>query len=394
MAGVDNAGWRPLDTLIHAIAQRLGWAPSWVLSLVVVAFALAAALAAHEVVVRLVRRAMQSREAFWRELLVRTRAPGRLAIMVLAAGWGLSLAPLSDGQGAWVRHVLVIAFIIMLGWVALTALDIGAALYLRRYRLDVEDNLLARKHVTQVRILHRALATLVMILTAGLALMTIAGVRQWGVSLLAAGGAASVIVGLALQPLLSNLMAGIQIAISQPIRIDDGVLVENEYGNVEEINATYVVVRLWDERRMILPLTYFLTKPFQNWTRQSASLVGTVMLYVDYTVPVPPLREELAKILKASPLWDGKVMSLAVTDLREHTMEVRCLVSASNSGRTFDLRAEVREKMVEFMRTHYPQGLPRERLELQTAPGRGDGLGRAQRDLETTTLLTEPRRPS
>src|SRR5690606_34091701 len=147
-------------------------------------------------------------------------------------------------------------FIVTLGWMTLTALDVGSAVYLRGYKVEVEDNLLARKHQTQVRILRRALATLVVIVTIGLALMTISGVRQWGVSLLAAGGAAGIIVGLALQPLLSNLIAGIQIAMTQPIRIDDAVVVEGEWGNVEEISATYVVVRIWDQRRLILPLTY------------------------------------------------------------------------------------------------------------------------------------------
>jgi len=246
----------------------------------------------------------------------------------------------------------------------MTALDIGAALYLRGFKVDVEDNLLARKHVTQVRILRRALAILVGIFTLALALMTIPGVRQWGVSLLAAGGAASLIVGLALQPLLTNLIAGIQIAVTQPIRIDDAVIVEKEWGNIEEINATYVVVRLWDWRRMVLPLSYFIQTPFQNWTRESAALIGTAMLYVDPAAPIDRLRAKLEEIAKASPLWDGKVVNLAVTDLTAEVMEVRCLVSARNAPRTFDLRCEVREKMMAFLRDELPEAFPRRRLAL------------------------------
>jgi hypothetical protein len=205
---------------------------------------------------------------------------------------------------------------------------------------------------------------MVIIVTVGLALMTINEVRQWGVSLLAAGGAAGIFVGLALQPLLSNLIAGIQIATTQPIRLDDQLLVEGEVGNVEEINATYVVLRLWDERRMVLPLTYFLQKPFQNWTRETAQQTGAVMLYVDYTTPVEPLRAKLTELLSASPLWDRRVNALQVTDAKERTMEIRCLMSAANSGQLFDLRCAVREGLVAFLRDSHPGALPRDRQEM------------------------------
>lgn len=361
-----------LHSLLFTVQQSLAWAPAWVFSLVVLAAALLFALAVHALLVRLVRRGLRDKDVFWRSLVVRTRDPGRLAMVFLALDGGTLAAPLSDGLASLVRHGLLIAAILMAGWILLTALDIAAAIYLRRYKVEVEDNLLARKHLTQVRILRRALATLVIVVTVALALMTIPAVRQWGVSLLAAGGAAGILVGLALQPLLSNLMAGIQIAVTQPIRMDDGVLVENEYGNVEEITATYVVVRLWDQRRMVLPLTYFLQKPFQNWTRESAELIGTVMLYLDYATPVEPLRAKLTEVLKGSRLWDGRVANLAVTDARERTMEVRCLVSARNSGDTFDLRCEVREKLIAWLQAELPQALPRDRVELNAAAPQED----------------------
>jgi small-conductance mechanosensitive channel len=179
---------------------------------------------------------------------------------------------------------------------------------------------------------------------------------------LASAGAAGLIVGFALQPLLKNIMAGIQLAVTQPIRIDDALLVEGEWGNVEEITATYVVVRIWDWRRLILPLSYFIEKPFQNWTREGSALIGTVMLYADYAAPVSLLRNKLEEIVKATPLWDGRVVNLQVTDFRERTMEIRMLVSASNAGKAFDLRCLVREKMIEFLQQEHPQGLPQIRL--------------------------------
>jgi small-conductance mechanosensitive channel len=350
------------------LAVRLAWAPPWAVSLGLILVAVTAALIVHFALVRIVRRWL-SGNVFWAALAVRTRRPTRMALIVAGLSLAVSIAPLTASQAANVKHLLLILFIVLVGAMVLTAVDIGAALYLRQFRVDVEDNLLARKHLTQVKILRRACAVVVWLVTVGLALMTIPGVRQWGVSLLAAGGAASLIVGLALQPLLTNLIAGIQIAITQPIRIDDAVIVEKEWGNIEEINATYVVVRLWDWRRMVLPLSYFIQTPFQNWTRESASLIGTAMLYVDHAAPIDRLRAKLEEIAKDSPLWDGKVVALQVTDVTAQVLEVRCLISARNAPKTFDLRCEVREKMMAFLRDEIPEALPRQRLALsETSP--------------------------
>lgn len=343
------------------------WAPAWVFTLALTALALAIALVAHAVVVRLIRRSLRRTGEFWRPLLVRTRAPSRLAMAIVAASVALEASPLNRPQTALAQHVLAIAFVVLVGWAALVAVDVAAAIFVRRNRVDVADNLVARKHLTQIRILQRAAGVLVVILTTGFALMTIDQVRQWGVSLLAAGGAAGILVGLALQPLLSNLMAGIQIAATQPIRLDDQVVVENEVGNIEEIASTYVVIRLWDERRMVVPLTYFLQKPFQNWTRETAAQTGAVMLHVDYETPLEPLRAKFKEVLEASPLWDRRVAVLQVTDAKEASVEVRCLMSAADPGRLFDLRCVVREAMIGFLRDQVPQSLPRERLELATA---------------------------
>ena len=284
---------------------------------------------------------------------------------MLAIALTVWLAPLSNDQVAAVQQVMIVGIVILIGWILSTALHVWMIVYLRRFKLESEDNLLARKHVTQSRVLERVARVLIILLTLGAALMTFDSVRQYGLGLFASAGVAGVIVGLAFQPVLKNLIAGVQLAVTQPIRIDDALLVENEWGNVEEITSTYVVVRLWDWRRLIVPLSYFIEQPFQNWTRESAALIGTVFMYVDFTVPVDELRQELERIVHNSPLWDGRVVSLQVTDFKEGTMEVRMLVSASTSGRTFDLRCEVREKMVAYVQKRHPEALPRLRTDFR-----------------------------
>jgi small-conductance mechanosensitive channel len=372
----------------HAPALSLAYLESWSASLVILLLVVGAGLGVHALLSRLARRAFTARDEFWRSLIVRTRGPTRLAVVILALATSEQVAPLAPAPAHLIGHVLSISFIVLVGWIALSALDIAADIYVRRAQAKLADNLLVRKHVTQVRILERACATLIVLLTASLALMTISNVRQYGVSLLASAGAASVIVGLALQPLLSNLFAGIQIAMTQPIRINDAVLVENEWGWIDEITSTYVVVRTWDWRRLVLPLTYFIQKPFQNWTRDSTTLIGTAMFYVDYAAPIEIMRRKLSEIAAASTLWDGNVVNLAVTDLSEQTMQVRCLVSAKNADQTFDLRCEVREKMIAFLKEEHPEALPKHRLEtpaeaaaLQGDSGMRERLAAADRPL-------------
>ena len=215
--------------------------------------------------------------------------------------------------------------------------------------------------MTQVRVLLRTADVLVVIVTIGAALMTFGPVRQYGVSLFASAGVAGIVAGLAARPVLSNLFAGVQLAMTQPIRIDDQVVVENEWGWIEEINATYVVVRLWDWRRLVVPLTYFIERPFQNWTRETAALIGTAFIYVDYRAPVDVIRKKLDEIVKASKLWDGRVVNLQVTEAKEHTIELRCLMSANSAPQAFDLRCEVREKLIDFLQAQHPEALPRRR---------------------------------
>jgi small-conductance mechanosensitive channel len=272
------------------------------------------------------------------------------------------VAPLRDEVANVLSQLMILAIIGLLGWMASTAVHVATDLYLMRFRIDVADNLLARKHVTQIRILTRVADTLVIVLTVGFALMTFEGVRQYGVSLFASAGIAGLVAGLAARPLLSNLFAGVQLAITQPIRLEDVVIVENESGSVEEITSTYVVIRLWDLRRLIVPLSYFMEKPFQNWTRDGSAMLGTVMLYLDYRAPIDAIREQVQAIVQASPLWDRKVCGVQVTDTKSSNIEVRILVGAGTSGQLWDLRCEVREKVVAFLQREHPEALPRHRI--------------------------------
>ena len=338
--------------------------PDWATSLIVLALAVLLALWLHSVVYSVLESAVRGGDLFRRSVVSRTRGPGRFAIVLLAIALAGAVAPLAENERVALRQTTVFCIVLVTGWALLAALHVWLVIYLRRFKLDSEDNLLARKHVTQTHILERIARTLIVLLTLSAALMTFDSVRQYGVGLLASAGAASLVVGLALQPMLKNLIAGVQLAITQPIRIDDALFVNDEWGNVEEITSSYVVIRLWDWRRMIVPLSYFIEQPFQNWTRESSALIGTVFLYVDFTVPSAELREKLEEIARASRLWDGRVVALQVTDFKESTMEIRMLVSASTAPRTFDFRCEVRKKMIAFVQQRYPEALPRIRTDL------------------------------
>ncbi|MCO5732015.1 mechanosensitive ion channel family protein [Rhizobium sp. SSA_523] len=356
--------------LEQVIETVIRWLPDWLLSMMTLIAAVLIGWLVHRIVFRGLTRFAANRDLFWRSLVSRTEQPLRLAIVTWVMAPAVSIAPLSAQETSIIRHMLLLCFIILIGWMSRTTLHIWTTVYLRRFKLDAEDNLLARKHVTQSRIMERVAATLIIAFTLSAALMTFPAVRQYGVSLMASAGVAGIVLGLALQPVLKNLFAGIQLAITQPIRIDDALLVEGEWGKVEEITSTYVVVKLWDWRRLILPLGYFIEKPFQNWTREGSSLIGTVMIYLDYTVPISVLRRKVEEIAAASPLWDRDVVNVAVTDFKENVMEVRILVSAGDAGRAFDLRCEMREKLIAFIQQDYPGALPRVRAQ---APD-GEGL--------------------
>jgi small-conductance mechanosensitive channel len=352
----------------------LDLAPAWTLDLAALVLAVILALFAHYVVMRILNRLIGNRQAFASLLLKRTVGFSRLAVVIAAVSVVTPWAPVDPAVSLAITHALVIAFIILVGWMAIIAVAIAADTYLRRFALDVDDNLLARKHVTQVRILQRAAETLAVLITTAAALMTFETVRQYGVSLFASAGVVGIVVGLAARPVLSNFIAGIQIAMTQPIRLEDAIIVESEFGWVEDIAAAYVVVRLWDRRRMIVPLSYFIEKPFQNWSRQSTDLIGTVVLYVDYAASVGRIRDKLNEIVAQSPLWDHQVVNLQVNDIKETTMQLRVLVSAKNADSLNNLQAELREKLIDFLQKEHPEALPRARAELDVTPRALDRL--------------------
>ncbi|WP_353472157.1 mechanosensitive ion channel family protein [Salipiger sp. H15] len=335
--------------------------PGWVMPLAVLGLAFVIGVLAYRLVFGLLTRLVAGRDLFWRSLVSRTRRPLRMGLVVFFLAIGVAVAPMGADWRDLAQHALLIAFIVLVAWVIHTALNIWTTVHLRKFSLDAEDNTLARKHVTQSRILVRLAGWLILIVTVSAMLMTFPGVRQWGVSLLASAGAAGIVVGFAFQPVLKNLIAGIQLAITQPIRIDDAVIVEGEWGWIEEITGTYVVIKIWDWRRLIVPLSYFIEQPFQNWTRDGASLIGGVLLYLDHCADIQRIRDRMGEICRESELWDGNVCHLQVNDFRERVMEIRILASARNAPRTYDLRCEIREKLITFIQREMPEALPRTR---------------------------------
>ncbi|MGT2500094.1 mechanosensitive ion channel family protein [Bradyrhizobium guangxiense] len=348
------------QALIADIDRMFGWIPSWFIGLGLVAGAMLLALSLYRIAKWLLNRAFGTRLPLLSVFIERTSGPAQLALCLAAVALVLPLAPLDDTIRTPLLRLFVVAVIALIGWISIRIVDMSAARYLQNFR-DVTENFVARKHVTQVRVFKRVADTIIVVITVSTALMTFDSVRQYGVSLFASAGAAGIIVGLAARPLLSNLIAGLQIAITQPIRIEDAVIIENEWGWVEDIASTYVVIRLWDWRRMVVPLSYFIEKPFQNWTRDTASLIGVIALHVDYRADVPRIRRWLEEAVKQSKLWDGAVVNLQVIDADARTIELRALVSARNAPQSWDLRCEMREKLIAFIRDEMPEALPRDR---------------------------------
>jgi small-conductance mechanosensitive channel len=345
----------------------LTWLPNPAVAAIILVVTAAIALALHRTVRRLLRAALAQRYPYAFSVLMQMRGLTQLAVLIVAMIIVLPALPLEPDAKILLGRLLLIGMVGLIGWTAMTALRIAADIYLRQFRIDVEVNLLARKHVTQVRVLQRACDVLVVLFTIAAALMTFEPVRQYGVSLFASAGVASIIAGLAARPVLSNLLADVQLAMTQPIRIDDAVIVEGEWGTIEEITSTYVVVKCWDLRRLIMPLSHFIEKPFQNWTREGSALIGSALFYVDYRAPVGVIRDQLQKIVKTSKNWDGRVVNLQVTDAKEQTMELRAIMSAANAGAAFSLRYEVREKLIDFLQREHPEALPRQRSEAAAA---------------------------
>src|SRR6266513_6192936 len=285
----------------------------------------------------------------------------RLAVPLLGIILLLPLLKLPE-DWMWVTQKgFGILLIVALSFLIVHGVNAVQMALLNRHRMDVPDNLPARRIYTQVSVIRKIIVTTVVVIATGSILILFDPVRQFGTSILASAGIAGIVLGFAAQKTLGNILAGIQIALSQPLLIGDIVVVEGEFGQIEEITLTYVTVRTWDLRRLILPITYFVEKPFQNWSRISTDLLGTVILYLDYQAPMGELRKELKRLVQDNPKWDKRVCGLQVTDTKEHVIEVRALISGSDPGKLGDLRCEVREGLIEFLRRDYPESLPRVR---------------------------------
>jgi small-conductance mechanosensitive channel len=343
---------------LQQLAATMSFAPRQVTGPLMLAVAALVALALHWFGVRLLRRLLTERYPYWSAILNATKGPTRLALLVLALAIALPGASFDPDLSDVLARTLSIATIVLIGWIAVTAVHIAGDLYVSRARAAGVDILVARKHVTQVRILRQVVDTVIVVLTVSVALMTFEPVRQYGVSLFASAGVAGLVAGLAARPMLSNLIAGLQIATTQPIRLDDEVVVESQWGRVEEINSTYVVLGLWDLRQLIVPLSYFIEKPFENWTRSSTTLIGSVVLHVSYHAPIERLREKALEIVKASPYWDGDLVKLQVQDAKESALELRVIASARTSSEVAELRYLIREQLIAFLQREYPACLP------------------------------------
>jgi small-conductance mechanosensitive channel len=340
------------------VAYFQNW-ESYALSVGIVAASVVFGLIIHYLLFKFIARISREVETPLTESLVkRCRAPSRLLLPVLLLRVFIPLAETPPEMKDFVDQVLGILMILALAWLMARLAFVAEDLILYRFDTTATDNLKARRIHTQIRILRRIVIAVVVVFAFASILMTFSRVRQLGTSILASAGIIGIIVGFAAQRSIATLFAGFQVAMTQPIRLDDVVIVENEWGRIEEITLTYVVVRIWDLRRLVLPVSYFLEKPFQNWTRVSADLLGSVYMYVDYTVPVQAVREELERIVKGSERWDGKVCVLHVTNTSERALELRALMSASDSSGVWELRCHVREKLVEFIQKNYPEALP------------------------------------
>ncbi|MDX2301523.1 MAG: mechanosensitive ion channel [Microscillaceae bacterium] len=271
-----------------------------------------------------------------------------------------------DAEGiSFIKHAYNILLILNITILLLRLIIVVREVVLSYYELDGDDdNLSSRKIVTQLRVIERIISFIVIITSIALILMTFKTIREVGISILASAGVIGIVIGFAAQKSIANIVAGIQLAFAQPIRLDDIVIVENEWGRIEEITLTYVVVKLWDERRLIVPLNYFIEKPFQNWTRHSSDLIGSVIFYTDYTVPLDALREEFRRLLANHPLWDKRNSNLQVTDANKSSLEIRVLMSAENAGEVFNLRCDIREGLITFLQKNYPNSLPKSRIEI------------------------------
>ena len=337
-----------------------------------VAIVLAVGIIGHYIIFRVLQKLVaRTSSALDNSLINHCYRPLLWIVILIAIRW--VLPTMQEKLETTIGHAFTIVLTILVSWLIIKTISVLQDYITSRFDIDAIDNLAARKIHTQFRVIKRIAVVIVGILAMGTILMTFDQVRHLGKTILASAGIIGIVVGMASQKTIGNLIAGLQIAFTQPIRVDDVVIVENEWGRIEEITLTYVVVKIWDQRRLIVPITYFIEKPFQNWTRTSADILGTVFIYVDHTISADTVRQQLQEILKNSGLWDGKVCVLQVTNTSERTIELRALMSAPDASNAWNLRCHVREKLVKWLQKNYPQALPRLRAELNQLKEQKDG---------------------
>lgn len=290
----------------------------------------------------------------------------RIGVLGAAVIVGMSLLPLPPRFDIMAERCTSIVLIVSMALMLWLTVATGQRLALGRFDIAVADNLRARRITTQLHIITRVVYIAIGLLAIAAILMLFPSVRHVGTSLLASAGIAGVIIGFAAQKILGNLFAGIQIALAQTIRQDDVVVVEGEWGRIEEITLSYVVVHIWDDRRLLLPLSYFIEKPFENWTRTTSALTGSVMVWVDYGIDVGDARNALREIIESSALWDRRFWNLQVSDMSEKTVQLRVLATSADSSRSWDLRCEIREKFIAYLQRRHPESLPRLRTESES----------------------------
>jgi small-conductance mechanosensitive channel len=312
--------------------------------------------------------------SFSRSMLGRLGKPFSYFLPLLAFNFLLPLMKMKSTISPVLNKTVEILLAISVANVLIAVVKVFEDYIYHTFDIQKADNLKERKIRTQLQFIRRLAISLIIILTVCVILLSFNNLRKIGTGLLTGVGVGGIIIGFAAQKSLGNFLAGFQIAFTQPLRIDDVLVVEGEWGRVEEITLSYVVLNIWDQRRLILPINYFVEKPFQNWTRNTADIMGTVFLYLDYTIPLDPLREELSRLLESNPLWDKRVKVLQVTNASERTIEVRALMSAGSSGNAFDLRCDIREGLIRFVQQHYPECLPVTRAIVGQEPATKAGI--------------------
>ena len=357
-------GW--LETLAYAIMPwvvLINHLP-WISVIVQILAAGLAVLILHRIGTRILQRLTLSLP-FSRSLVQFGHRAGGLVLFLLAVQIILRNAPDDLDGMSTIRHLNALGLISALTWLAVRFVQATEHTIIELNPSDTPDNLQARRIQTQAKVLARTVMVLIVLIGSGTALMTLPFLRDIGTSLLASAGVAGLVVGFAAKPVLGNLLAGMQIALTQPIRLDDVVIVQNEWGQVEEITGTYVVVRIWDQRRLIIPLQWFIENPFQNWTRTNADILGTVLLWGDYRLPVDAIRKEAERICANATEWDGRLCQTQLVDVSDKAIQLRILVSAGDAGRLWDLRCRMRENLIQFIQRQFPDCLPCLRAEIK-----------------------------